>query len=139
MFVPCSAELAGSPGRVEHRQQRWLPVPAVVLATAMAAAALLAGPLAAQDVRELVVAPARVTLEAGATQLLVASSYDSLGNLVLSDSVSYRSSDTTVVRVSPAGEVEGRQAGIAHVEARAGSAAARVVDGILASHPLVGS
>lgn len=103
MFVPCSAATA-----------------------AMAAAALLAAPLAAQDVRELVVAPSRVTLEAGKTQLLVATSYDSLGNLLLADSVSYLSSDTTVVRVSPAGQVAGLRAGIAHVEARVGSAAARV-------------
>ena len=105
-------------------------VPFSAATAALAAVALLAAPLtrplAAQDVRELVVAPSRVTLEAGKSQLLVATSYDSLGNLLLADSVSYRSSDTTIVLVSPTGEVAALRAGTAHVEARAGSAAARV-------------
>ena len=105
-------------------------VPYSAATAALAAVALLAAPLtrplAAQDVRELVVAPSRVTLEAGKSQLLVATSYDSLGNLLLADSVSYLSSDTTIVRVSPTGEVAALRAGTAHVEARAGSAAARV-------------
>lgn len=105
-------------------------VPFSATTAALAAVALLAAPLArplaAQDVRELVVAPSRVTLEAGKSQLLVATSYDSLGNLLRADSVSYRSSDTTIIRVSPTGEVAALRAGTAHVEARAGSAAARV-------------
>lgn len=105
-------------------------VPLSATTAAMAAVALLAAPLAtplaAQEVRELVVAPSRVTLEAGKTQLLVATSYDSLGNLLPADSVSYRSSDTTIVRVSSAGELAALRAGVAHVEARVGSAAARV-------------
>ena len=105
-------------------------VPFSAATAALAAVALLAAPLtrplAAQDVRDLVVAPSRVTLEAGKSQLLVATSYDSLGNLLLADSVSYRSSDTTIVLVSPTGEVAALRAGTAHVEARAGSAAARV-------------
>ncbi len=121
MSVPRSASSAGSPGPSEHRLPRRLLTPILVLA-----GMLLPGPLAAQQVRELVIAPARVTIEAGRRELLVASSYDSLGNLVLADSISYISTDTTVVRVSPVGEVTALQAGVAHVEARAGSAMARV-------------
>ena len=121
MSVPRSAKSAGSPGQVERRLSRWLPVPFLALGIV-----LLASPLAAQEVRELVLAPARVTLEAGNRELLVASSYDSLGNLVLADSISYRSTDTTVVRVSPAGELTALQVGVAQIEARAGSAMARV-------------
>ncbi len=121
MSVPRSASSAGSPGRSEHCLHRRLLTPILVLA-----GMLLPGPLDAQQVRELVIAPARVTIEAGRRELLVASSYDSLGNLVLTDSISYSSTDTTVVRVSPTGVVEALQAGVAQVEARAGSATARV-------------
>lgn len=95
--------------------------PAIALVLALLAPA----PGAAQAVAELVVTPSELVIEAGRPQTVVATAYDSSGN-ILSISIAFSSSNPAVAEVSPAGRVNGLAAGSALLTARAGAASAAV-------------
>lgn len=95
-----------------------VPRPAVWPAFVLAALAWLAQPLAAQSVSEVQVTPETMTLTIGQRQPIFAAAYDRQGNLIASAKFAFRSSDTSIARVSREGTVEGVAAGLAKIEAR---------------------
>ena len=77
--------------------------------------------IAAAQVAEVQVTPARLTLEVGKRTALYAAGYDRQGNLVPGTDFVFASSDTAVALVSTTGSVIGVGPGSAVIEARAGS------------------
>lgn len=77
--------------------------------------------MAAAQVAEVQVTPARLTLEVGKRTALYAAGYDRQGNLVPGTDFVFASSDTGVARVSTTGSVIGVGPGSAVIEARAGA------------------
>ena len=88
------------------------------LASGVALALCLAGPLRAQRVAEVQVTPETLTLAVGGRQTLFATAYDRQGNLIPNARFSFWSSDTTVAKVGREGAVVGVGPGLAKVEAR---------------------
>ena len=75
-------------------------------------------PAAGQTVTEVQLTPETMTLGVGQRQPIFAAGYDRQGNLVPSAKFGFRSSDTTIARVSAEGVVQGVAAGLAKIEAR---------------------
>jgi uncharacterized protein YjdB len=75
-------------------------------------------PAAGQTVTEVQLTPETMTLGVGQRQPIFAAGYDRQGNLVPSAKFAFRSSDTTIARVSAEGVVQGVAAGLAKIEAR---------------------
>ena len=75
-------------------------------------------PAAAQTASEVQVTPETMTLGVGQHQPIFAAAYDRQGNLLASAKFTFRSSDTTIARVSREGTVQGVAPGLAKVEAR---------------------
>jgi uncharacterized protein YjdB len=94
------------------------PRPAVRPLFVLAALVWLAAPLSAQSASEVQVTPETMTLTVGQRQPIFAAAYDRKGNLIASARFAFRSSDTSIARVSPGGTVEGVAAGLAKIEAR---------------------
>jgi uncharacterized protein YjdB len=93
--------------------------PGGVLAPLACAFALaLPAPMVAQAAREVQVTPETMTLAVGQRQPIFAAAYDRQGNLIASARFAFRSSDTTIARVSRDGAVEGIAPGLAKIEAR---------------------
>ena len=82
------------------------------------AALAVATPLAAQTANELQVTPETMTLGVGQKQPIFASAYDRQGNIISSAKFTFRSTDTTIARVSKDGTVLGVAPGLVKVEAR---------------------
>ena len=99
---------------------RIVPRPRVWPAAALACAAALGipGAAAAQSALEVQVTPETMTLAVGERQPIFAAAYDKHGNLIASARFAFRSSDTTIARVSREGAVQGVAPGLAKIEAR---------------------
>lgn len=90
----------------------------VLAPLACAFALVLPAPMVAQAAREVQVTPETMTLAVGQRQPIFAAAYDRQGNLIASARFAFRSSDTTIARVSRDGAVEGIAPGLAKIEAR---------------------
>jgi uncharacterized protein YjdB len=88
------------------------------LATICLLAARGAASVAAQTASEVQVTPETMTLGVGQRQPIFATAYDRQGNLIASAKFTFWSSDTSIVRVSREGSVQGVAPGLAKVEAR---------------------
>jgi uncharacterized protein YjdB len=99
---------------------RIVPRPPVWPAAALACAAALGipGAAVAQSALEVQVTPETMTLAVGERQPIFAAAYDKHGNLIASARFAFRSSDTTIARVSHEGAVQGVAPGLAKIEAR---------------------
>jgi uncharacterized protein YjdB len=93
--------------------------PRALLLSLLAVAAANARPAAAQTVAEVQVTPETMTLPVGQKQTVFAAAFDRQGNLISNARFTFRSSDTTIVRVGADGVVVGLAPGLARVEARA--------------------
>jgi uncharacterized protein YjdB len=91
---------------------------ALVLAAGLSLTLRAALPAAAQTASEVQVTPETMTLGVGQKQPIFATAYDRQGNLIPNAKITFWSSDTTIVRVSREGKVEGVAPGLAKVEAR---------------------
>ncbi len=87
-------------------------------ALACAAALGVPGAAVAQSALEVQVTPETMTLAVGERQPIFAAAYDKRGNLIASARFAFRSSDTTIARVSREGAVQGVAPGLAKIEAR---------------------
>ncbi len=85
----------------------------------LAAGPVGSGRLAAQTVAEVQLTPETMTLVVGQKQTVFAAAFDRQGNLISNARFTFRSSDTTIVRVEPDGVVVGLAPGLARIEARA--------------------
>ena len=93
--------------------------PAGVLATLVCSLTVAApAHLAAQAAHEVQVTPETMTLAVGERQPIFAAAYDRQGNLIASAKFAFRSSDTSIARVSGDGAVQGMAPGLAKIEAR---------------------
>lgn len=96
------------------------------LAIAAGFLAALAGPVAAQQVNEVLVSPENLALRVGERRALIPAAYDRIGNVVPTARFTYRSTNSAIAAVDAEGTVIGRGAGSATIEVISGTRRASV-------------
>lgn len=91
------------------------------LSTAITFISLAAlGPLSGQNVAEVQVAPAAVSIKVGERTGLLATAFDRIGNVIPTAKITWTSRNPTIAKVDGNGTVTGLGAGVAIVEAASG-------------------
>jgi uncharacterized protein YjdB len=88
--------------------------------------AALAGPVAAQQVNEVLVSPENLALRVGERRALIPAAYDRIGNVVPTARFTYRSTNPAIAAVDAEGSVTGRGPGSATIEVISGTRRATV-------------
>src|SRR5688572_28283190 len=88
--------------------------------------AALAGPVAAQQVNEVLVSPEHLALRVGERRALIPAAYDRIGNVVPTARFTYRSTNPAIAAVDAEGSVTGRGPGSATIEVISGTRRATV-------------